>query len=243
MFKIIKLLKNLLILIPVSLIFQPFSRLFTFLAYWNSLMLWIMRNKGSFAYSDYFSLVRDHEKRYIHFDFVAKHLALSDKPITYMEFGVANGNSYKWWLGNNTNKDSKFWGFDTFEGLPENWGPFYTKGDMSFTMPEMNDSRAKFLKGLFQDTLPGFIETNLSEMRSDCVKVIHLDADLYSSTAYVLALLYPYLHKGDVIMFDEFNVPMHEYKAFVEFKGNFYVKLVPLASVNNFYQVSFTVDK
>ena len=42
-------------------------------------------------------------------------------------------------------------------------------------------------------------------------------------------------------MFDEFSVAMHEFKAFDEFVNNFYIKLVPIAAVNNFYQIAFEV--
>ena len=41
-----------------------------------------------------------------------------------------------------------------------------------------------------------------------------MDADLYSSTLYVLTMLAPYLKAGDIVMFDEFTVPRHEYLAF-----------------------------
>lgn len=243
MLRAVKLFKNLLLFIPLTLIFYPFSKAFIFLYHFNSLLLWIYKNKGQFKYSDYFSLIRDYDKRYKHYDFIVEHLNLSDKKITYLEFGVAKGHSFKWWLEKNKNPLSGFWGFDTFEGLPENWGAFYSKGDMSYTVPDFNDDRAKFVKGLFQDTLFKFIQTEKPSLAPDHIKIIHMDADLYSATAFALAMLYPYLNKGDIIMFDEFNVPMHEYKAYKEFTENFYVKLIPLSAVNNFYQLSFIVDK
>ncbi len=55
-------------------------------------------------------------------------------------------------------------------------------------------------------------------------KIIHLDADLFSSTIFVLSQLYPYLKKGDIIFFDEFNVANHEFLAFKIFTESFYVK-------------------
>jgi O-methyltransferase len=55
-----------------------------------------------------------------------------------------------------------------------------------------------------------------------------MDADLYSATIFTLSQLYPFLHKGDIIMFDEFNVAMHEFKAYDEFTSNFYINLSPL---------------
>jgi hypothetical protein len=69
-----------------------------------------------------------------------------------------------------------------------------------------------------------------------------MDADLYSATLFALSQLYPFLRKGDIILFDEFNVPMHEFKAYKEFTASFYVKLKPVAAVNNFYQAAFVVE-
>ncbi len=57
--------------------------------------------------------------------------------------------------------------------------------------------------------------------------------------AYFIFLL---LKKDDIITFDEFSVPMHEFKAFHEFTSNFYIKLKPVAAVNNFYQTAFVVE-
>ena len=112
---------------------------------------------------------------------------------------------------------------------------------MSFAMPQVSDPRGKFLKGLFQDSLPGFIRENSELLYSNAQKVILMDADLYSATIFTLSQLYPTLHKGDVIMFDEFSVAMHEFKAYTEFVANFYVNLKPIVAVNNFYQVGFEV--
>jgi O-methyltransferase len=237
---LVKFFKDLLLFVPVTLLFQPLSRLFLFLSYFNKLLLWIMRNKSKFAYSDYFSPVRDYTKRYQLYQYVNDHCVV-DKEIIYLEFGVAAGESFRWWMQQNQQAGSRFFGFDTFEGLPEKWGAFYEKGDMRFAMPELNDARGNFVKGLFQDTLNGFINTNRALLESSKQKVILLDADLYSATIFTLSQLYPFLKKGDIILFDEFNVAMHEFKAYTEFVSNFYIDLKPVAAVNNFYQTAFEV--
>ena len=73
-------------------------------------------------------------------------------------------------------------------------------------------------------------------------KLIHMDADLFSATLFALSQLYPYLQKGDIIMFDEFNVYGHEFKAFRLFTECFYVKLKLISARNNFYHAAFEVE-
>jgi hypothetical protein len=43
----------------------------------------------------------------------------------YMEFGVAFGDSIRYWSRKPKNPASAFHGFDSFEGLPERAGPWY----------------------------------------------------------------------------------------------------------------------
>ncbi|MEO6491000.1 MAG: class I SAM-dependent methyltransferase [Ferruginibacter sp.] len=176
------------------------------------------------------------------YDFVLGHFKLEDLQINYLEFGVGTGTSFKWWSEHNRNQNSQFYGFDTFEGLPEDWGGFYSKGDMSSDIPKLDDDRTLFIKGLFQDTLTKFLHENSKILSSNTTKLIHMDADLYSATAFTLSQLYPFLKKGDIILFDEFNVALHEFKAYLEFTENFYIKLKPIAAVNNFYQTAFMVE-
>ena len=240
--RLVKFFKDFLLFFPFTYLFIPFTRLFIFLAYFNKLVSWIRKNKNVFLSSDHYAPIRDYTKRYNLYQFITDHFKQTNTPIVYMEFGVAAGASFNWWLSHNTNHESRFFGFDTFEGLPEKWGSFYDKGDMHFAMPEITDARGKFIKGLFQDSLPGFIKENTSLLNSSAQKVILMDADLYSATIFTLSQLYPVLHKGDIIMFDEFSVATHEFKAYIEFTGNFYIKLKPLVAVNNFYQVGFVVE-
>jgi O-methyltransferase len=243
MLKIVKFLKDFLFFIPLTYLFLPLNRFFLFIGHYNKLVQWIRRNKNQLLYSDFYKPVRNYENRYHLYSFVSAHFQLPQKAIIYLEFGVASGASFQWWLKENTNTKSVFRGFDTFEGLPENWGGFFVKGDMSFQLPEITDERSGFHKGLFQDTLVPFIKQQQALLEDSAkIRILHMDADLYSSTAFTLSQLYPFLKKGDLILFDEFNVAMHEFKAFYEFTNNFYVTLKPVAAVNNFYQVAFIVE-
>ncbi|PNQ72086.1 macrocin O-methyltransferase [Hanstruepera neustonica] len=143
---------------------------------------------------------------------------ISNEAITYCEFGVFQGASIRYWAQINDHVDSRFFGFDTFSGLPESWnnftgglekGTFDTKG----LVPDIKDDRVSFYKGLFQDTLPDF----LLGYQSDKLLVINIDADLYSSTLFVLTMGHKILKKGSVILFDEFSSVLHEFRAFEDY--------------------------
>lgn len=212
--KLIGFIKSFLLLMPITLILYPVVKLMLFTVYLNRMLLWIFSNKKKFKYREPLSFNRNYRNRYNLYKYISDNYLKDNSKIIYLEFGVAGGESFKWWLNENKDNSSCFYGFDTFEGLPENWGVLFKKGDMNYEESQMQDKRAKFIKGLFQDTLFSFIQDNKDYLNSNTRKVIHMDADLYSSTIFVLSQLYPYLKSGDIILFDYFNVPLHEFKAF-----------------------------
>lgn len=196
---------------------------------------WAFANR-KVAYND-FPSKWNYSKRNAMYKWVIDNEQLT-QPINYIEFGVAAGHSFKWWLEQNKDTQSKFYGFDTFDGLPEDWGPF-KKGSFSNAneLPVINDDRGKFYKGLFQQTVPSFVK----ELDNTKRNVLMMDADLYSATLYALTSLAPYLKKGDIIFFDEFVVPTHEFKAFLDFTQSYYIKLELIAAANNYYFTAFKV--
>lgn len=204
--------------------------------YWlTKFSAWAFQNR-QVAYND-FPSKWDYFKRNDMYKWVIDKEALT-QTINYIEFGVAAGHSFKWWLEQNKNVASTFYGFDTFDGLPEDWGPF-KKGSFSNAneLPIINDDRGKFYKGLFQQTVPGF----LKELDNSKRNVLMMDADLYSATLYALTSLAPYLKKGDIIFFDEFVVPTHEFKAYSDFVASYYINLELIAAANNYYFTAFKV--
>ena len=98
--------------------------------------------------NDFFSPWRDYGKRYLMYENVIGLEKLDNEPIDYLEFGVSAAHSFRWWIKNNVHPQSRFYGFDTFEGLPEKWGQF-EKGSLSAGIPTLEDSRHEFIKGLF----------------------------------------------------------------------------------------------
>lgn len=157
---------------------------------------------------------------------------LGDVPINYLEFGVHKGESFQRWLGLNSNADSSFVGFDTFTGLPTDWGKYLERGhfDVGGETPQVDDKRASFRKGLFQETLDPFLET----FKNDKQLVIHNDSDLKSSTHFTLARLDPFIKPGTIIIFDEFASPLHEYRAWNDYLDAFMRKAEFLGYTDEF---------
>lgn len=201
----------------------------------------IAAQKDKTILNDYFTWKRDHTRRYNLYAHMMETQQLKSADLDYLEFGVCTGSSMKWWVANNDNPQTRFYGFDTFEGLPEAWGPSFKKGAMSANIPVMNDDRVEFFKGLFQDTVPGFLKQY--PMDKGKRKIVHLDADLFSSTLYALSTLNHFLNEGDIVLFDEFNVPNHEYYALRIFEKTFYREFKLIGAVNNYYQAAFVVTK
>jgi hypothetical protein len=239
--KILKVSKDFLLASRLLQILQPLNGFFGFVYKFNMLTSWVHKNKKAktLLMNDFYRTTRNYDDRLKSFTAIVDRYNFSDTPISYLEFGVASGHSFKWWLQHTKNADSRYYGFDTFEGLPENWGMF-AKGEMASPIPEVNDSRASFIKGIFQDTLNDFLDENGKRLK-DTRLVIHMDADLYSATLFALSQLFPYIKKGDIIMFDEFNVYDHEFLAFKYFTECFYVNLQPVSACNNFYHAAFEV--
>lgn len=232
--------KHIILLLRPHVIFGFLSKPFLFFSNIISLSRWLSKQpRKAGMLNDFFVLKRDYNKRYQLYQQVVEGYQLKEEAIDYLELGVCGGQSFEWWLAANKNADSNFYGFDTFEGLPENWGVFFNKGDMYAQVPKLNDARAEFIKGLFQQTLIPFLKTH--PLDNGKRKVIHLDADLFSSTLFSLATLFPYLQKGDILFFDEFNVPNHEFYALKIFSEAFYIQTELIGAVNNYYQVALMV--
>ena len=52
----------------------------------------------------------------------------------------------------------------------------------------------------------------------------------------------PYFKKGDILLFDEFNVPLHEFKAFSEWVNSFYINYFVIGEVDNYYQIAIKIE-
>jgi len=153
-----------------------------------------------------------------------------------VEFGVYTGGSLK---SIARYFPHKAYGFDSFAGLPEDWREGFPKGHFSLSNEPIID-KAKLVVGLFEDTLEQFLRE-----KKPRISFIHMDADLYSSTSFVLDKLNPFIDAGCIIVFDELiNYPefeKHELKALIEFSLKFQRKLKPIAFTSWHEQVAFKV--
>lgn len=218
---------------------EPISGLLANALYMSKLSRW-RKETAVIGYNDWYQADWNYDRRLKLYEEVSHSEGLQDRPIDYFEFGVCGGNSFRWWLEHNQQQGSRFFGFDTFEGLPESFGHFQ-KGDMAVAMESLNihDTRASFYKGLFQDTLLPFLENYRGGNR----KLIHLDADLFSATLFALSQLYRFLEDGDILLFDEFAVPTHEFMAFKIFTESFYVKYDVIGAANNYLFLAVKIKK
>lgn len=216
---------------------QPVSGVLLNSYYMSALSTWRKQNPVT-GYNDWYQGTWDYLRRYNLYDAIIKSEKLDVLPIDYFEFGVSGGQSFKWWLEHNKNPASNFYGFDTFEGLPEAFGPFQ-KGTMAVALEalDISDPRASFYKGLFQDSLIPFLD----QYKSTRKKLVHLDADLFSATIFAMSQLYRFFNEGDILLFDEFAVPKHEFMAFKIFTESFYVNYEVIGAANNYLFVAIKI--
>lgn len=129
-----------------------------------------------------------------------------------LEFGVFDGKSINrmadlW-------PDRALYGFDSFEGLPEDWdlgSKIYrkqTKWAMK-TLPPVREN-VSLIKGFFDQTLPQWWEQN----RCD-IALLHVDCDLYSSTKTVLDTVNDGIRPGTIIRLDD----LIDFREFENYEG------------------------
>ena len=157
--------------------------------------------------------VHSFETRYALFDYLLKSQQVNDGKGLVCEFGVATGKSINY-LAKRL-KAHKVYGFDSFQGLPETWRANYAAGTFKTSLPSVREN-VQLIPGLFQEALAPFLDAHPGP-----ALLLHLDADLYSSTKTVLEFMRPRIGAGCILIFDEFfNYPgwlEGEYKAFNEF--------------------------
>ena len=138
-------------------------------------------------------------------------IELSDNQRAFYEFGVWMGDSFKYLVPS----FASGFGFDSFQGLPEDWG-VVPRGTYSSRGRVPDIESAEFIVGEFASTLPQFFDS-----KRPMAGLINFDADLYSSTITALSNARPVIDHKTTLVFDEFivnnNWEQDEFKALSEF--------------------------
>jgi hypothetical protein len=137
----------------------------------------------------------------------------------YLEFGVFKGNSINYFSKYLQKVDSTIYGFDSFEGLEENWTGTHHLKNIAFNLkgqkPKTNRN-VVIIEGKIQKTLLDFCNTKL---KNNKINFIHFDFDTFTPTDFTLRILKNNLKKNTIILFDEIygfpNWRDHEYKALI----------------------------
>jgi predicted O-methyltransferase YrrM len=155
-----------------------------------------------------------------------------------LEFGVYSGTTLRVIA---EHRDGDVYGFDSFEGLPEDWRSTFEAG--TFAVDEPPDvPGAELVVGWFDATLPTFLAEHPGP-----IALLHVDGDLYSSAVTVLEHCGPRLVPGSIVVFDEyFNFPgweRHEHRAWQEYVERTGTRFSWLAYTADDEQVVVRIDE
>jgi Macrocin-O-methyltransferase (TylF) len=158
-----------------------------------------------------------------------RHVTAEGIPGDIVECGTARGGSAAL-MGlalREAAADRTLWIFDTFEGIPPptaadpdyEIAALYT-GDFRGELEEVEGlfrrlgilDRARFVKGLFQETVPRF--------EVPAIAVLHLDGDWYESVKICLDCLYERVSRGGIIQIDDYGHWAGARKAVDEFMAD-----------------------
>ena len=149
----------------------------------------------------------------------------------YLEFGTFQGRSFtaffraaeKYGLN-----DMRFFGFDSFEGLPETttcrprqqdtdpWA--FAAGNYACSQDEfeailvnngVDMSRVTLTPGFYSESLTESLKT---ELAIETAGIVNVDCDLYESTVDVLNFVTSYLRTGTLLLFDDWLAYAHPFR-------------------------------
>jgi hypothetical protein len=136
------------------------------------------------------------------------------------------------------NYQSKFYGLDTFEGMPDNdeGNPLFSPTFFACSIEDVTKRCAAaglhgeslcLMKGLFSETAPLLLASNPRP-----AAIVNLDCDLYASARDALAICEPLIQDGTVLLCDDYNafrasLNKGERRALTEFKQQTSIQLEP----------------
>src|SRR5271154_2211784 len=99
--KINSFCKDILLYSRLFYLIYPFRHFFLFLYNFSMLTAWISKNNKGIKTNDFLRLSRKYTDRTNGFmNIVEKFDLCKNNPILYLEFGVASGVSFRWWMTN-----------------------------------------------------------------------------------------------------------------------------------------------
>ncbi len=180
-------------------------------------MSWLKRRSAAqrWVEQEYTPFARSERKRI--FMSIAR-FAHINRPLNgyYFEFGSHEANTMRMaWDAFQHLFDWRYVAFDSFQGLPpmdaSDASTIFVPGNLATAEDEFirrvtghGMPRAKLI------TVPGFYDQTLTHALRDRLlpskaAVVYVDCDLYKSTVPVLRFIVPFLQKGTVIVFDDWN--------------------------------------
>ena len=167
----------------------------------------------------------------------------------HLEVGVYMGKTLNYLAS--LKPDYLFHGFDSFEGLPEDWdrGDKHSLDKGMFSLEDKTKlpkmlANVQLHAGWFKDSLPKFKKETLKDQP---ISFLHIDCDLYSSTKDVFEYFGENIQTETVILFDElYNYPSykeHEFKALQEFLAEKKLSIEYIAYNENSEQVAGIIKK
>lgn len=156
----------------------------------------------------------------INIEYCIRHIKENNVDGSFVETGTWTGGASAYALLSmmRNNEIREYWGFDSFEGMPEptvedgNHGKEWIGDDssvinnadreacLSFLLGTGYDSRKiNLIKGWFEDSLPK------SKDLIGPIAILRLDGDFYDSTKIAMDELYPLVVKGGIVIIDDYG--------------------------------------
>ncbi|CAA7618288.1 class I SAM-dependent methyltransferase [Magnetospirillum sp. UT-4] len=158
-------------------------------------------------------------------------------PGLVLEFGVRRGTSLTH-LAEAAGQTVH--GFDSFQGLPADWGGETAGVLTTGTELPVVPANARLHPGWFEDSLPDFLADHPGPVR-----LVNIDSDIHASARTVLWRLADRLVPGSVVVFDEFignrTWAADEFRAWSEFTEAFGVRATVFALSTATKQVAMAI--
>lgn len=145
-----------------------------------------------------------------------------------LEFGVFQGMTLRH-IAKAIGPDRRVTGFDTFEGLPDDWGQLLPKGTFATGVPSLEGYPNVDLEvGRIEHTLPAFLAKNHQP-----ISMVHIDVPYYGSNVFILEHVLPRMPERSIVVFDEYygypSYEDHEFRAWSEIRARLKLVATPVA--------------